>query len=429
MKMVRNGGMRYSIEYEGKEPEDLIIENTPAASLEEDYRFGKPERGWINKLINGDNLSVLKTLYNDESVKGQVRLVYIDPPFSTAQIFEARNFWYRPELAAISGQHAYDDNLSGAPYIEFVRKRLVFLRELLADDGSIYVHLDGNMAFAIKTIMDEIFKPKNFRAWITRKKSNPKNYTRNVYGNISDYILFYTKSDKYVWQRPYEKWDEEGIRREYPKVELNTGRRYKLVPIHAPGVRHGKTGTPWRGMMPPKGKHWQYTPQRLEEFEQRGEIYWSPTGNPRRKVYLDASKGVPLQDIWLNFRDAHNQMIEVTGYPTEKNLDLLRLIVTTSSNDDDLVLDCFSGSGTTLIAAAELRRRWIGIDSSDFACSIAAKRLSRVREEEDTKLQGRLDLREAKKQQQSSYYSFQVLKGSKLPNHPEARVARKVIRG
>ena len=110
-------------------------------------------------------------------------------------------------------------------------------------------------------------------------------------------------------------------------------------------------------MMPPPGKHWQYPPAKLDELDARGEIYWSPTGNPRRKVYLDKSDGVPLQDIWLDVRDAHNQNSHITGYPTEKPAELLRRIVQSSSNPGDLVLDCFAGSGTTLAVASELGRQ------------------------------------------------------------------------
>lgn len=107
-------------------------------------------------------------------------------------------------------------------------------------------------------------------------------------------------------------------------------------------------------MMPPEGKHWQYTPERLDEMDAKGEIYWPSNGNPRRKVYLDQSKGVPVQDIWLDFLDVNNQNTCQTGYPTEKNIDMLKLIISTSSNLGDIVLDCFAGSGTTLAAAEEL---------------------------------------------------------------------------
>jgi adenine-specific DNA-methyltransferase len=228
--------------------------------------------------------------------------------------------------------------------------------------------------------MDEIFGPRNFRNWITRKKCNPKNYTRKTYGKISDFILFYTKSDNYVWNRPFEGWTPERVEKEYQYIEKGTGRRYKKVPIHAPGVRNGETGKPWRGMEPPPGKHWQFRPKVLEEMDARGEIYWSPNGNPRRKIYLDESPGVSVQDIWLDFKDAHNQNIKITGYPTEKNPDLLARIIQTSSDPGDMVLDCFAGSGTTLDVASQLERRWIGIDNSPQAIATTLRRFAQGRE-------------------------------------------------
>jgi adenine-specific DNA-methyltransferase len=316
-------------------------------------------------LYCGDNLGVLRALLDDSAVCGKVKLVYIDPPFATGSIFEARN-----------GRRAYDDLALGSHFLEFLRQRLVVLRELLDMTGSIYVHLDEKMAFPVKVLMDEIFGPSNFRNWITRKKSNRKNFTRKQYGNISDYILFYTKSDSYTWNRPYETWTEEWCEREYEYIEEGTGRRYKKVPVHAPGVRNGETGKPWRGRLPPPGKHWQYPPKVLDELDAKGEIYWSPNGNPRRKIYFDQSMGVPIQDIWLDCRDAHNQMIEVTGYPTEKPVELLYRIIAASSHPSDLVLDAFAGSGTTLVAGEELGRKWIGIDSSGEAVATTIKRLA-----------------------------------------------------
>jgi adenine-specific DNA-methyltransferase len=263
-----------------------------------------------------------------------------------------------------SQKAAYEDMLSGARFVEYLRQRLILLRELLSDRGSIYLHLDENMVFAMKLVMDEIFGPGNFRNFIVRKKCNTKNYTRKTYGNIADYLLFYSKAEEYVWHRPVVPWDDARAKREYSYTDGVSGRRFKKVPIHAPGTRNGETGKPWRGVPPPPGKHWQFPPRTLDEMDARGEIYWSPTGNPRRKIFLDQSDGIPVQDIWLEFKDAHNQNIEVTGYPTEKNPRLLEQIILASSNEDDLVLDCFAGSGTTLDVASRLGRHWIGVDNS-----------------------------------------------------------------
>jgi adenine-specific DNA-methyltransferase len=366
LQVLKGTGNSFSIQYEGKKSEseilDLANKSKPNFAT---YLFeNHTQTQHFKKLFFGDNFLALSNLLNNENIKGKVRLIYIDPPYATNSVFMSKN-----------QKDAYTDLLTGADYIEFMRERLVLLRELLAEDGSIYVHLDGNAIFEIKLILDEIFGAKNFRNFITRKKCNSKNYTRKTYGNISDYVLFYTKSDNYIWNRPFEEWDEDKILKEYPCVERETGRRFKKVPIHAPGVRNGETGKIWRGMMPPKGKHWQYTPEKLDELDAKGEIYWSPTGNPRRKVYFDLSEGIPVQDIWLDYLDAYNQNIKVTGYPTEKNLSLLHRIVETSSNKGDLVLDCFCGSGTTLLASDMLSREWIGIDNSPLAIDTVIQRL------------------------------------------------------
>jgi adenine-specific DNA-methyltransferase len=348
------------LEYPGKKRIEEILATPPAELVAAEYDHTKD-----NRLIFGDNLRAMAALAQDTGVAGKVRLVYIDPPFATRAAFHSR------QLAP-----AYEDTVAGAEFIEFLRERLVWLHHLLADDGSLYLHLDERMVFHFRLVLDEIFGPEQYRNCITRKKCNPKNYTRHTYGNIADYILFYTKTSRYVWNRAVEPWTDKRAAKEYQYVESETGRRYKKVPVHAPGIRHGETGKPWRGMMPPPGKHWQYPPAKLDELDARGEIYWSPTGNPRRKVYLDQSEGVPLQDIWLDVRDAHNQNIYITGYPTEKPLELLQRIILASSNPGDLVLDCFAGSGTALAAAAELGRRWIGIDNSVESIKTILRRFS-----------------------------------------------------
>lgn len=351
--------------YEGKRLESEILSISPAMVQTLWQPTGSYDAELPNRLYYGENLSVLAALLRDASIKGKVRLVYIDPPFATRMVYQSRSL-----------SDAYSDLLSGSHYVESLRQRLILLRELLADNGSIYVHLDENMAFHIKLIMDEVFGLKNYRNWITRKKCNPKNYTRKAFGNICDFILFYTKSEKYVWSRPLEGWTPERVAKEYQYVEKSTGRRFKKVPIHAPGVRNGETGKPWRGMNPPEGKHWQFPPKTLDEMDKRGEIYWSPSGNPRRKIYLDDSEGIPIQDLWLDCRDAYNQNIRITGYPTEKNPDIIARIIRASSNPGDLVLDCFSGSGTTLAVASAMGRRWIGIDNSAEAIATTLKRFA-----------------------------------------------------
>lgn len=359
-----NNTLKYipvELKYYGKEKEDDILKSS--FQRHDNIVYVNSERFSDNTLYWGDNFDVLLQLLHDGKYKNKIKLIYIDPPFSTKGVFNGKD-----------QEHAYSDILSGAQFVEFLRKRLILLCELLSDDGSIYVHLDNNMIFDIKIIMDEIFGIKNFRAFITRQKCSNKNYTKNTYGNISDYILFYSKTNKFIWNRPMEKWDKKKIEKEYPYIDEKTKKRYKKVPIHAPGIRNGETGKPWRGMLPPIGKHWQYTPEKLEEFDRNGEIYWSSNGNPRRKVFFDDNKGIPIQDIWLNYRDSINQNIKTTGYPTEKNIAMLKQIVTASSNEGDYILDCFCGSGTTMEAAYSLKRKWIGIDNSEKAIKAVLKR-------------------------------------------------------
>ena len=359
-KKITKKKLPFFVDYDGKEEIDSVLSFVGSNFDRLIWNNGNSE----NKFFFGDNLEVLSFLVRS-GYRNKVKLVYIDPPFATASDFLSRSL-----------KHAYSDNLVGGEYIEFIRKRVIFIYQLLMDEGTLYLHLDGTMAFAIKLILDEIFGAQNCRAFITRKKCSTKNYTKKTFGNVSDYIMVYTKSSQYTWNRPFIPRDEDKIIEQYPYLDSKTGRRYKKVPIHAPGVRNGETGKPWRGMLPPPGKHWQYTPEKLDELDKAGEIYWSATGNPRRMVFCDQQKGIPRQDIWLDFRDSINQSQKTTGYPTEKNYDMLKMIVETSSNEGDIVLDCFAGSGTTLAAAYDLGRQWIGVDNSIESLKAIFKRFT-----------------------------------------------------
>ncbi len=324
--------------------------------------FGSPSTA--NRLYAGDNLDILRNLCADKSVRGKARLVYIDPPYATGFAFES---------ATVGA--AYLDHVRGADYIESLRQRVIVLRELMADDGTIYVHLDSTMVFHAKILMDEIFGVSNFRSFVSRVKCNPKNQARRQFGDVCDYLLFYSKGKNYVWNQPIEVWGEDTGIKEYGCVEESTGRRFKKVPCHLPGVRNGATGTMWRGKLPPPGKHWVHSPAKLDEMDARGEIYWSATGNPRRKLYLDEAVGKRRSNIWTDFRDTQNQNAKITGYPTEKNIALMEMIIQASSNPGDLVIDAYAGSGTTLAAAALSDRAWIGIDESSVAIETSVQRL------------------------------------------------------
>ncbi|MDO8529389.1 MAG: DNA methyltransferase [bacterium] len=353
------------ITYENKKTEEDIIAQTACAKLK--TVFGEKAG---NKLIHGDNLPVLRTLL--DKYAGKVDLIYIDPPFATNGHFKIGEDRASTISSSNNDDIAYNDTLIGADFLEFLRERLIFLRKLLSENGSIYLHIDYKIGHYVKLIMDEIFGRKNFRNDITRIKCNPKNFYRKAYGNVKDLILFYSKSENPIWNDPRVQYTEEDEVRLFKKFDKD-GRLYTTIPLHAPGeTANGNTGKEWKGIKPPKGRHWRSEPALLEEWNEAGLIEWSANGVPRKKIFLDEKDGKKMQDIW-EFKDP-----QYPNYPTEKNLDLLKFIINASSSEGNLVLDCFCGSGTTLVAAQELNRKWIGIDQSDQAIKIVKKRLNSI---------------------------------------------------
>lgn len=325
-----------------------------------------------NLLLQSDNLVGLKYLLHERALRGKIDLVYIDPPFATGINFSVLNGRAATISAAKNGKIAYSDKLKGDEYLSFLKERLLLLKELLSDQGSIYIHIDYKIGHYVKILMDEVFGFQNFRNDISRIKCNPKNFKKIGYGNVKDLILFYTKSANAIWNEPYEPYSSEDILRLFPKISA-AGRRYTTVPLHAPGeTENGDSGKAFKGIMPPVGRHWRRDIATLEKWDKMGLIEWSKTGNPRKIIYADEQEGKRMQDIW-EFKDP-----QYPEYPTEKNLNMLELIVKTSSNEDSIVLDCFCGSGTTLIAAQNLNRKWIGIDQSELALAATKKKLARA---------------------------------------------------
>ncbi len=320
-----------------------------------------------NLLLHAENLKGLSYLLNERGLRGKIDLVYIDPPFATNGTFTVSEGRASTISAVKGGTVAYTDVLKGKAFVEFLRERLILLRELLSERGSLYLHTDYKIGHYLKVMMDEVFGIENFRNDITRIKCNPKNFKRIGFGNVKDMILFYSKGSNPIWHEPYEAYSGEDIERLFPKQDAD-GRRYTTVPIHAPGETNAPK--PFRGLFPPKGRHWRTDVDALEAWDTQGLIEWSATGNPRKKIYADEKVGKRMQDIWEAYKDP---MYPV--YPTEKNAQLLDRIIETSSNPSSIVLDCFCGSGTTLAAAARAGRTWIGIDQSDIALKAAIKKL------------------------------------------------------
>lgn len=324
-----------------------------------------------NMLIKGNNFGVLKHLLSDFNFHNKFDLVYIDPPFSTNTTFKIGIERTSTISHSYSDDVAYKDTLTGSGFLEFLRERLILIRELMSKNGSIYLHIDYKIGYYVKIIMDEVFGEQNFRNDITRIKCNPKNFKRKAYGNIKDLILFYTKTNNYIWNEPKVPLMDTDIERLFKKVDRK-GRHYTTIPLHAPGeTKNGPTGKPWRGINPPKGRHWRSDPKVFDKLDADGLIEWSSNGVPRKIIFADERKeqGKKLQDIW-EYKDP-----QYPSYPTQKNKELLERIINTSSNENSYVMDCFVGSGTTILKAQELGRLWVGIDNSEQAIKVIKKGL------------------------------------------------------
>ena len=320
-------------------------------------------------LIHSENIDGLNYLIKVQGLKGKIDLVYIDPPYATGGNFTITDGRASTISNSRKGNVAYTDSLKGTEFIEFLRTRLILLRELLSEQGSIYLHIDYKIGHYVKVMMDEVFGIENFKNDITRIKCNPKNFDRIGYGNVKDLILFYTKSSNPIWNEPREKYTEKDFEKLFPK-EDKQGRRYTTVPIHAPGeTLNGNSNKPFKGILPPTGRHWRADIETLEQWDKDGLIEWSSNGNPRKIIFADEREGKRVQDIW-EYKDP-----QYPTYPTEKNSDILDLIIKTSSNENSIVLDCFCGSGTTLKSAQMQNRLWIGIDQSDYAINATKEKL------------------------------------------------------
>lgn len=349
------------LDFKNKETYEQIVDrayqsNTAIAFRDESF------------VVKGENFDVMASLM--KAYKGKIDLVYIDPPFNTEQSFSVSKNRCNTISRSSNGSVAYSDMMPKDEFLRFMYERFVLIRELLSESGSVYVHIDTKLGHYFKVMLDEIFGENCFKNDITRIKSNPKNFKRSAYGNEKDIILFYSKSQNNIWNDVRVKCGDKELNKRFNKVDKN-GRRYTTVPLHAPGETSpdSPTGKPWRGMNPPEGRHWRTDPAELEKLDSLGLIEWSSRGNPRLKKYADEHKGKKVQDVWT-FKDPQYPL-----YPTQKNLDMLELIVKQSSNERGFVLDCFAGSGTTLLAASKNNRRFIGIDNSPISIRVMQERL------------------------------------------------------
>lgn len=408
IEMLQNGGSipaeyeeiifpttkkEYELKYAGKEREEVIINNTMSAPFQEIKHFGNVQPNeWANMLIFGDNLQALKHLLklkeegklkNSDGTDG-VKLVYIDPPFATKQDFKGNQ-----------GQKAYRDKIVGAEFIEFLRKRLTLIKEIMCQNGSIYVHLDQKKSHYIKVIMDEIFGEGNCKNEIIWQRADPHNDSIKKYGTIHDIIHYY------AFNNCVYNWDEitvalsEAALKEYSWMKLSNGKIVKKtdpIPKDArivklnDGTQKGHNPNrqfEWRGVKLKTGIQWMGTYEEMEDMVATGKAFLPkfPKGARRCKVgFLDEREniGQVIQDIW---QDAGRMKGGKGTYPTQKPEKLLDRIIKASSNEGDIVLDCFAGSGTTGAVAEKLNRKWIIVDSGKLAIYTMQKRLMELKEE------------------------------------------------
>lgn len=338
---------------------------------------------WRNRLIWGDKKYVLPSLLPEFA--GKVDLIYIDPPFATGADFSFQaqvGDEAFEKLPSLIEQKAYRDTWSRGldSYLSWFYESALLLHELLSQTGSIYVHLDWRMVHYTKAILDEIFGSDNFRNEITWKRSAIATSVSTQWRNSHDTILFYTKGSSATFNVQFGEYSASS--KKHYSFSDETG-IYQPVPILASGRSSGETGQIWRNIDPnvlgKNGMHWLKKPSVLDELDEQGQIYWPEKGGlPRLKYYLSEAKGVYVPDFWDDINIINSVGHEAVGYPTQKPEALLERVIQASSNENDLVLDCFCGSGTTAAVAEKLNRRWITCDLGRFAIHTARKRLLAV---------------------------------------------------
>jgi site-specific DNA-methyltransferase (adenine-specific)/adenine-specific DNA-methyltransferase len=336
------------LKYGIKEREEDILADTMAMPFQPAMRFGEiPDSSWHNMLIFGDNLQALKYLkkLQEGGKLEKIKLIFIDPPFGTGDIYDAK------------GAPAYSAALQGAEFVEFLRKRLIFLRELLADDGSIYLRIDYHFGHYIKVVMDEIFGKNNFQNEIVVKRTRTLKGESGRFHTSTDSVFFYA----------FRNHMFNGFRTEKEKPEW--------VRMHLPGTVKSNPERIFFGkkLSPPAGRKWVLGQEGIDDAMRRGLLKW------------DEGLGEPLfytkyETIGSNWTDIPGYTFQ-WNYPTENSEQLLERVILASSNPGDLVLDCFAGSGTTGAVAEKLNRRWVMVDSSKLAIYTIIKRMHNLRKE------------------------------------------------
>lgn len=335
---------------------------------------------WRNRLIWGDNAHVLASIADE--LAGRVDLIYIDPPFDSRQDYKVRiavgDATADESLAKIQSvieDKAYRDTWGAGveSYLQMLYTRLLLLRELLSDRGSIFLHLAPNVSHMARVLKDEVFGVQNFRAEIIWKRTSGHADTKD-FGTVHDSILCFSKTQGHIWHEQFEPYDQEFIDRYY-RYDDGDGRKYWKGDLSSPNPRPNLTYE-WKGHAPPP-YGWRYSKERMAELDAEGRISYpdKKSKRPSLKRYLDEMKGMPVGDVWTDVTRINQMAQERLGYDTQKPEALLKRIIESSSDPGSIVLDCFVGSGTTPAVAEQLGRRWIAIDIGRFAIHTTRKRL------------------------------------------------------
>lgn len=346
---------------------------------------GRQLKGWTNKLIWGDNKLILSSLKNGplrEEIENQggLKLIYIDPPFDVGSDFSMDieigddTFTKRPNILE---EIAYRDTWGKGndSFLAMIYERLVLMRELLAEDGSIYVHCDWKINPIVRLVLNEVFGREHFRNEIIWKRTSGHSDSGR-YGSSHDVIQYFSKSDSWIWNQPYQAYDKEYVENYYRYSDPD-GRKWMSGDAGAAGLQGGGYDYTWKGVR----RVWRLPESTMARLDGENRIYYTKNGIPRIKRYLDESDGMPAQDIWSDIESLRSWHNEKAGYATQKPEALIERILKASSNEGDLIADFFCGSGTVAAAAEKLGRKWILSDLGKFAIHTSRKRLIGVQRE------------------------------------------------
>jgi adenine-specific DNA-methyltransferase len=350
------------------------------------FADGKPTE-WRNRLIWGDKKYVLPSLLPEFA--GKVNLIYIDPPFNTDADFSfSATIPDRPETEldettqfvkepSIIEQKAYRDTWGRGldSYLLWFLETVVLLRDLLSDDGSIYVHLDWHVGHYAKTVLDEVMGYDSIRSQIIWQRVTSHSDTKG-FGFNHDMILVYSKGANFKWEPQHVPHDASYINSHYTQYDKD-GRQFRWDNATAAGTGPARRFFS-KLIAPPAGTHWRWSQENIDRLIEEGRIELTSKGMPQYKRYLDEMTGKVVQSVWTDIHPVNSQAKEDTKYATQKPEALLERIVKASSTESDLVLDCFVGSGTTAAVAEKLNRRWIACDLSRFAVHVTRKRLLQI---------------------------------------------------